>query len=469
VSENRPPVAKTLEEANEIIARLWGEVLRLTAEVAELKARLDLNSSNSSKPPSSDPPGFKRKPPEKPSGKKPGGQPGHEGQARKILPPEKVTRSVDVRPDRCADCGARIGAKVEGKAPVVHQQIELPNTPPEVTQYNLFGCECPRCGAWSRAGLPPGVSPSPFGPRLQAAIAMLTVAYGLSRRDVKALLHDLWGIDISLGAVQGACETVSEAVAPAVEQVHAEVVSAPAVHADETGWKEKSLRRWLWNATTPDAEMFMIEEGRGAQALGCLLPETFRGVVHSDRWRPYGRFAVEMRQLCHAHLRRDFQALIDRGGEARTIGEKFLARSDSLFKVWHAFKRGKIDRKRMVRRMRGVQISWGRSVSSALGGLDSKARALGKDLHKDWHALWTFVYVEGVEPTNNDAERALRKAVILRKTSFGTKSATGSAFIARMLTVVGTARRRGIDLLAWLTHACHAAANCEPPPLLNPC
>jgi len=384
-----------------------------------------------------------------------------------MFPPEKVTKFLEVRPQECAACGASIGANVEGQDPAVYQQVELPPVKPDVTQYIVVSCRCPCCAAVTRAKIPAEVAGSPFGPRLQATIAMLTSTYGLSRRNVVVLLKDLFDIDISLGALQGVCEAVSQAVEPAVTDVHAQVAASAAIHLDETGWREKKDRKWVWVATAPDAEVFLIQQGRGGEALGRLLPETFKGAATTDRWGAYeSRFDVSSWQMCHAHLRRDFQGLIDRGGEAKAVGDRFLRASDAMFKVWHPFTRGQIDRLELQRRMRGAQISWGQCISAAMECPDRKAAALGKSLNENWHALWTFVYRDGVEPTNNDAERALRKVVLLRKRSFGTQSKAGSQFVSRLMTVAGTARRRGIHLLDWLTDACRAGLSHQPAPLL---
>ena len=459
---------QTLDEAKVTIVALLARLVVLEEEVRNLKAQLAQNSSNSSKPPSSDPPWKPRKPPEPPSGLKPGGQPGHKGKARDLVPPEKVDATVNVPPDKCKHCGAAGEVLTLLDTAVIHQVLELPEFKALVTQYNLLHCRCGRCGHVSRADLPAGVPASPFGPGVMALCALLTAKFKMSRRDVETFMADVLGIDISLGSVNDLCERTSEAVAPAVAQVAAEVAAAPAVNADETGWRQRKDRPWLWTTTTPQIEYFLIAQSRGRDSLEQLLPATFNGNVTSDRWRPYDRFPDIYRQLCHSHLRRDFQGLIDRGGDGKAVGEMFLAASNRMFTVWHAFKRNEFDRDELHRRMHSVRISWGRSVSAALACHDRKAVAIGKDLDKHWYALWTFIYEEGVEPTNNDAERALRKAVIWRKCSFGTQSDRGSQFVARMLTVIGTANRRGIGVYQWLVSACRAAISHQPAPLLNP-
>jgi transposase len=268
--------------------------------------------------------------------------------------------------------------------------------------------------------------------------------------------------------VQATCERVSAAVAPVVDGIRQEVALAPTAHADETGWRQHGKRAWLWTATTPGAAYFVLAKSRGRDSLALLLPTDWAGFLHVDRWRPYEVYDARHRQLCHSHLRRDFQGAIDRGGNAKGHGEWLLAESNRLFHVWHAFDRGEITRAGMIATMRPVQMRWGRALARAADSTDRKTRALAKDLIRQWPALWTFVYVDGVEPTNNEAERALRPAVLWRKGSFGTGSDAGSAFVARMLTVIETARRRGVHVLDWLEQACRAAnAGTAPPPLLS--
>lgn len=471
-----PLVARTLDEANEIIARQYAEnvalkerVAALEARLAELEARLRQNSTNSSRPPSTDLPWSKpkRKPPEGPSGRKAGGQPGHKGQAREPVPSDQVDETVDVHPERCGLCGAELPADLPGEDAYAHQVTDLPEAQARVTEYRLWRKRCPHCGGRTRAKRPADVPEDAFGPRLKAVVTTLTAKYRVSRREMVAVLRDLFGVEMSVGAVQATCERVSEAVAPAVAVVKDEVATAPAVHADETGWHQQREMHWLWAATTPEAAYFNLAEDRGRAALSKLLPDDFAGIVHCDRWRPYERFG-DARQLCHAHLRRDFQAAIDRGGVSRRIGKRLLAQSDRLFHFWHAYRRGEIDRAQMMRAMKPVQDAWDKAVEAAYADGDAKLYALARDLFKQWDALWTFVRVEGVEPTNNDAERALRPAVLWRKGSFGTRSDAGSAFVGRMRTIIETARRRGVQPVEWLERACRAAMlDIAPPPLLS--
>lgn len=322
-----------------------------------------------------------------------------------------------------------------------------------MTEYHLWRKRCSKCGGHTRAKRPSEVSSDAFGPRLKAVVTTLTAKYRVSRREVVAVLKDLFNVEISVGAVQGICEQVSKAVAPAVEALRCEVSQSTSVHADETGWPQKGTMHWLWGATTLDAAYFTVADNRGRDGLSGLLPDDYAGIVHCDRWRPYQRFG-DSRQLCHTHLRRDFQAAIDRGGAAKPVGQRLLALSDRLFAIWHVYDRGDVDRRELQRDMKPVQVELERVLEAAIQSPDRKQAALGADLFLQWDPLWSFLYVDGVEPTNNDAERALRPAVLWRKGSFGSRSNAGSQFVGRLLTVIHTARRRNINVVQWLQDVC---------------
>lgn len=225
-----------------------------------------------------------------------------------------------------------------------YQVVDLPEERARVTEYRLWRKRCPRCGGRTRAKRPAEATPDAFGSRLKAVVTLLSSEYRLSRREVVQVIQDLFGVDLSVGSVQGICEGVSEAVSSVVADVKRDVERSCAVHADETGWRQKGNMRWLWAAVTQGEAVFQVEPDRGRSALSRLLNETFDGIVTSDRWRPYDRFEDGRRQLCHAHLRRDFQAAIDRGGVSREIGEQLLGASNRMFEVWHASKRGEMDR-----------------------------------------------------------------------------------------------------------------------------
>jgi len=455
-----------IAELEALVASLLARLARLEAENAELRARLGLTSQNSSKPPSSDPPSAPRQGKE-PTGRKRGGQPGHKLHKRELLPP---TRVVPVLPSRCERCERPLRGR--DPAPQIHQVIELPIVVPDVTSYELheLGCEC---GARTRATLPEGVPQGAFGPRLTAATVLCTSRYRMSKRAAQDFVQDLFGIDVAVGSVSKMEQFVSEAVAAPVEEARAAAQEQTVAHQDETGWFEgphqgRKARAWLWVAVTALVTVFRIARSRGADVTKEMLGEGFRGFLVVDRWSAYRWVARGMRQLCWAHLIRDFAYFVDRRGAGGEIGNRLLKFTDVMFQWWHRIRDGTLTRRTFQRRMKRVERAVGRLLRKAAVCGDAKIEGMAKDILKHEPALWTFVYAEGVEPTNNAAERALRTAVIWRKVSFGTDSEKGSRFVERILTVLATLKQQRRNVLAYLTEACEAALHRRQPPSLLP-
>jgi transposase len=468
-----PDVAPLLEELASLRlenAALRAENAALYARIRELEARLVQNSANSSRPPSSDPPQTRVRPKPPPSGRKRGGQPGHQGACRALLPVEQVDEFIEVVPERCRPCGLLLPeATVRHHCRVWrHQVVELLPLSVRVTEYQMLARRCPTCGKCTRAELPPGVPRRAVGARLTAVIALLSGRYRLSRREVRQLLQDLWSVRVSLGAVVRQEQAQSAALAPVVEEARTAVQQAAVVNMDETGWREAQQRAWLWTVVAGTLTVFSIARSRGGAAVEGLLGTEFTGVVGSDRWSAYRRFPAERRALCYAHLKRDFQALVDRGGEAEPIGRWGLAEIERLFALWHSFQAGEFSRQELQRRLIPLQARMGRLLGRGQDNADRKAAALCRELAKWWPALWTFARVEGVEPTNNVSERALRPAVLWRKGSFGSDSEAGSRFAERQLTIIATCRQQGRTLLDFLVAAVAAALRGCPPPSLLP-
>jgi len=463
-----PPIATTLEEANAINAALWAEVQALREEVRELRARLGKDSSNSSKPPSTDAPwkGPKRKPPRLRSGLKRGAQPGHQAHRHATLTDKDASEVVDVRPESCDGCGTSLvgvePCEVSGEIPL----IDLPPIEVLVTLFRIWRTRCPCCGKRTTGTPPPGVGESLYGPRIHALVAMLVARLRISRDEVRTVPGSVFGVDISKGAVQACCVRASEAVAPAVEAIKADVAAAENVNLDETSWKEAGKLVWLRLAATTTSVYYLIAPTRSRNELDKLLPADFEGNATTDRYAVYNVLDALSHQFCHSHLRRDFQAVIDRGGDGAPIGKKLLAASDALFHVWHRFKNGATDWAAMRREMAPVRTTWRDVFNAGLASPDKRVRRLCKTLLYYWPCLWIFWIDQGVEPTNNYAEQQMRPPVRWRRTCFGTQSSAGSLFAARMLSVFATAHRRGVDALGWLTLALHAHLAQKPLPLL---
>ena len=457
-----------MDELLQEIRTLRGQLEAAMTRIAELEAKGKQDSGNSSKPPSSDL-GRKRKPPVEPSGRKRGGQPGHAGQTRELAPPEEVDEVVDQDPSACENCGEPLEQEPRLDA-FLRQVTETPWYKAFVKEFRLWLKACPKCGKTTRGQMPKGMPDGAFGPQLQARIGLLSGRYRLTRRETRALAKDLFGVRISLGSVQACCKAVSGACADTTETIQAEVKAAPEVHADETGFGTCGKdRMWLWVGATEDAEAFHLLPGRGREQAMTLLGEGFAGVIHRDRWKPYEVFKLALHQLCHSHIRRDFQSMLESMGETGTQGCMLKLASDRTFHLWHQFERGEITRRQLIRRTKPIQEEIHLRLELLRDGTDTtkKARGTAKDLLRQWDSIWTYLHRSGSVPTNNHAERSIRKAVLWRKTSLGADSEGGCRFVERMLTVAGTARKRGIDLLDWLSQALQARNQGVPAPALR--
>jgi len=453
-----------------LIRALTAQVIGLQERVAELEARLQLNSTNSSKPPSSDPPGATRT--AKPrTGRKPGGQPGHPMSTRELMPIEQVDHVVELIPERCEGCQAPLSGA--DPTPERHQVTELPPIKPVVTEYQRHSLRCERCGAKTRAALPPGVPEGEFGERLCALVCLLAGRYRLSKRLVQDLLLNVTGVDISLGAVSNLEQEASEGLAAPVAEAMKFIPHQDFVNMDETGWYEgrvagRAGRAWLWVAATVFVVGFVISSSRGSDVAKQMLGNDFLGFLNTDRWKAYNFHDVFLRQLCWSHLTRDFQGFIDRGGEGGRIGQALMEQRNLMFKWWHRVKKGTLSRKAFVRRMRKVERRVGALLREAVRRAEPKTAGMAREILKLESAMWTFVQVPGVEPTNNFAERTIRHAVMWRKTSFGTQGPAGSRFVERILTAVTTLRLQMRNVLEYLTDVIRAYRTGGSPPSLLP-
>ncbi|HYN63453.1 MAG TPA: IS66 family transposase [Candidatus Limnocylindrales bacterium] len=448
----------TVAEALEVIEHLL-------ARIGELEERLRQSSQNSSRPPSSDAPAVDRPATRPPSRRRPGGQPGHEGHQRMLLPADQVDTLVPVKPRRCRRCAAPLHGV--DATPGRHQVTELPPLQPHVTEYQLHTLACAHCGATTAATLPAGVPRGAFGPQVEATVALCTGVYHLSRRTTVGLLGDLFGVDLALGTVSACEQAVSEAVAAPVAEAHRYVQQQAVVHVDETGWREGRQRAWLWVMVSALVTVFLVHARRNTEAARSLIGAC-QGILVSDRWSAYKHWPIEQRQLCWAHLLREFMAFTERGGAAAHLGRALLKDADTMFARWHRVRDGTLSRPRFWREMRPLRHRVERRLRRGATGAAGKTAATCRDLVTLAPALWTFIDVPGVEPTNNAAERALRPAVLWRKGCFGTHSAAGSRFAERMLTVATTLRQQGRNVVDYVAQASVASLQGQPPPSLLP-
>jgi len=457
------------EQLVALIAAQAEEIARLRAQVAELTARLGQTSANSSRPPSSDLPRMSA-PPMSPSGRRPGGQPGHPGRFRALLDVEQVDQIITCVPERCAGCGATLPVSAGPRDPADErrQVQELPPVAVVVTEYRLAARRCDGCGRTTRAPLPVGVGPDGCGPRLTAVSATLSGRYRLSKRETAACLGDVFGVELAVGTVSALEQTVSAALEPVGAEAQAAVRQAPVVNMDETGWREARRRVWLWTMVTAPLTVFQIAPSRGGAVARALLGAPWSGIVGSDRGTMYNWLDGDRRQVCWAHLKRDFQKLVDWGPGPRPIGERLLTLHAQVFTLWYRFKQGDLDRVALQAALGPVQTAIAQTLAEGAKQGHAVAQPLCRNLQTCWPALWTFAAVDGVEPTNNAAEQALRPAVLWRKGSFGTHSDAGSRFVERMLTVTASCRQQRRPLLDFLLSAVIASRTGSPSPSLLP-
>ena len=419
----------------------------LENRIAQLEAQLKLNSKNSSKPPSSDGPHVKPAPPKTPSGKKRGGQPGHKKHERTILPPDET---IEHKPTECQYCHTALVG--DDPHPEIHQTIDLPVKMRHVTHHRQHTLNCPNCSCQTTAPTP---DIDAFGPKLQAAVALLGGVGRMSKRTIQTVLHDVCDVPISLGAVSDLEAKTSEVLAPIHEEALKFTQDRDA-NVDETGWKQGTNKAWLWAAITLSVTVFLIRLKRDRASFDDLRANS-TSIHTTDRYSVYDHLKPDRRQVCWAHLRRDFQAMIDRKNAGSKIGESLLAESNVLFEHWQKVRDGTRTRawfeRKIVGTIRGeVRTFLERGSACAC----VKTAATCRELLAVEVSLWTFASVTGIEPTNNAAERAVRHAVCWRKTSHGTQSARGSRFVERILTVVATCRQQDRSVMEFLMTAIQA-------------
>jgi len=466
-------MVRDLRAALAVVPELQVAIERLQVQVKELQERLNRNSGNSSQPPSMDPPWSKR-PPKPPTGKKRGGQPGHSGAYRPLQPESAVDHRVICAPAECGHCGATFGSGRSRRRKVRRLQVvELPPIRPEITEYQVEARSCPCCGRRTWGTLPAGVTRC-VGPRVQAMVALLSGACRLARRPTQSLLADLFGVRLSLGTLSALEADTARALAVPYTELAEELPRTPVLGIDETSWNEGGTLHWIWTAVTRNFAFFHVDRHRSRAAFETMLPpgtpaEAARGpVVMTDRYSAYHRLPAARRSLCWAHLARDFRAAEERGGLDGVVGRWVLEVFGKILEPWHRHRRGELARDAFLAETAARQeelrtpLRWGEEHGSP------KTRTLCRDVLDRWTSLWTWLEVEGGEPTNNAAERALRPAVLWRKSSFGHQSDTGELFVERMLTTVTTLRLQGRNVWRYLVESCEAGRLGRTAPSLLP-
>jgi len=470
------------EACVEFILELAGGVGEHEDRLSQLEQQARQDSRTSSKPPSQDPPRTRaerraearakakelmRKEGER---RAQGGQPGHRGAGRELKPSDQMDEIVDHYPEVCGGCGRGFAPEQQrpGGRFGRHQVAELPPISVIFSEHRTHQLRCRHCRARTSASLPEQIGSSPFGLRLQAALVTLTAAYRVSRRGIVELARDLFGVTLSTGAADAICRRASEALAGPHCQLQDFVLDQAAVHVDETGWRTRGEGCALWAASTPDAVFLQIAERCNREVFDALVG-AYAGIVVSDRWNGFSHLDPHQRQVCWSHLQRDFRRHADGLGEQKSFGEHGLELTGRVFAAWRAYQHEHHDRQRLQAEIAAIQTEL-RALLKAASPKKARNRwhrRFANNLLKVWPALWTFAMIDGVEPTNNPAERALRGPVIHRKVSLGTQSEDGERFAERALSAAATCRLQHRSLFTYLSDLITAHTRGDPFPALT--
>lgn len=471
-----------LKQQEQELAQLKQQLGEVQKKIAILTEEKNQNSSNSSKPPSTDQPNVPKPHQKRKSGRKRGGQPGHQGQSRLLYALKDCISVTDCYPTQCRCCGE--GLSGQDLQPYRHQVGEIPPVTPRVEEYRLHQMRCPSCGSATRAPMPSGVPSSGYGARVVAMVGVLSGVYRHSCRMVHSAMQDLCGVRMSTGTVNNLRQEASAAVAAPVDEAQGYVQQQPVVGADETSWAQGNADEgnplgrtpWLWVVVTPLVVCFQVILSRSQEAAQTVLSKTFSGILTSDRYSSYNWVDLERRQLCWAHLRRDFIKISERSGVCGALGEALVKQQEKLFELWHWVRDGTLGRDQFIAAALPIRLDvkalLQEGATYEIGPKEktplAKTVRTCRQLLSVEPAMWLFITTIGVEPTNNAAERAIRPAVLWRRTSFGSQSQAGSTFVARLLTVVTTLRAQNRNVLEYMTAACLAAREGKPAPSLLP-
>lgn len=443
------------------------KLLEYDAEEKKLKrkiAQLVKNSTNSSKPPSSDNPQDKNQHPKthnknNKKKRKPGGQPGHRGNNRELIPVEQVDDLIHYYPTQCNSCGNALSQDEtanEAGEPFRWQVAEIEPIKPIITEHQVHTTLC-ECGCQTSASLPAEVLKSNFGPRLASIIAYLAAILHVSRRGTLEFCETLLNVNIALGSVQNLLEDTSEALEPIDKELKDVLPEEPVINSDETGWRD----RWLWIFVASTFIYFQVAKTRSSKVLEDVLGKVYKGILCVDRWGAYTKYHKGLFQICWAHLKRDFLGVLKIGEATQSEDAKLFAETmeklrKRLMAIWYRFKAGDISRAELIKKTRPVRNAVKRCLKEHMHSEERCVRNLAGKLFKRFDHLFTFIFHEGVEPTNNMAERGIRPAVQWRKICFGNRSDNGAVLTSRLLTVTRTCWLQKRNSLEFLVDAISA-------------
>lgn len=474
MNEPLTPEDKLVISGQEIPKEAWEDlpewtrhlIRKLEQRILTLEEQLGLSSKNSSKPPSSDPPRQPEKSPAK-QGKKRGGQAGRKGFGRHLYELSECREVWEHKPEQCAHCQSPLSGS--DPSPYRHQVVELPPVQPEVIEHRLHALKCCCCGKSTRAKLPEAANEKGYGARARSLVGLLSSAYRLSHQAVKELMWEVWGVRISVGSINRIRQELSQRLKSVVAEAQAYVHRSKQANVDETSWKQHNgdgrnpdhQAAWLWVAVCGALRVYRIELNRSQTSAKALLGESYGGIVTSDRYSAYNWLPLEQRQVCWAHLQRDFTRMAERCGVAGELGQALLDQSRRLFRWCGRVRDGTLSHAlfeaAVIRLRDGVKRLLQEAADLCASPrekspLAKTARTCAQILKVE-PALWRFLPSDSLELTNNAAERALRPAVIWRRLSLGSQSEAGSEFVANLLTVVMTLRAQGRSVLDFLIQA----------------
>ena len=450
------------------------KLLEYDAENEKLKrkiAQLEKDSTNSSKPPSSDNPKDKNQQPNTDNKKKrkPGGQPGHKGSMRELIPVEEVDNLVHYYPEKCNNCGKALpqdeSANEVGES-FRWQVAEIEPIKPIITEHQAHTTLC-ECGCQTSASLPEETLKSNFGPRLASIIAYLAAVLHVSRRGTREFCETLLNVNIALGSVQNLLEDTSEALEPIDKELKEALPKEPVVNSDETGWRD----RWLWIFVAFTFIYFQVAKSRSSKVLVDVFGNVYKGILCVDRWGAYTKYHKGLFQICWAHLKRDFFGILKVGEATESDDAIAFAKTmeklrKKLMAIWYRFKSGNISRPELIKKTRRVRNAIKRCLKEHLRSEERCVQNLAGKLYKRFDHLFTFIFHEGVEPTNNMAERGIRPAVQWRKVCFGNRSDDGAVLTSRLLTVTRTCWLQKRNPLEFLVSAITAHRSGQAAPSL---
>jgi len=445
------------------------KLLEYNEEIKNLKikiAQLTSNSSESSKPPSSDYPANKSDDKKnKKSKRSQGGQIGHKGVKRELVPIEEVTTIIPVYPEKCQKCVEQIiiddSTKIIGE-PTRWQTVEIEPIKPKITEYQCFTVEC-KCGCLNKGSLSPEIMKSNFEPRLTAILAYMTAVLHVPRRGLKEFCATFLNIKISLGSIQNLLEETSDSIETTDKELKDELKKQVSLNADETSWK----KMWLWVMVASSYIYFHISKSRGSPVLVELLGEVYAGILCVDRWGAYTKYHKDQMQICWAHLKRNFEGVLKIGKEVKSndaieFAETMQKLRKKLMRLWYKFKNNSITREELKKKTKPIIKKIKICLENNSNSQEKYVKTLAENLFNRFDHLFTFIYFEGIEPTNNSSERGLRSAVQWRKICFGNRSDRGAIMTARLLTVTKTCRLQNKEPLEFLTDSIILHRNAKP-------